>query len=86
VQQGLTRTPEPVRPAAPALRVISSDHNHPSLTQGGMQASSGTFESRQFNTAPAAAVRRQINSPVCRLIYLYAKPETRLNGFILNII
>jgi len=53
VQQGLTRTPEPVRPAAPALRVISSDHNHPSLTH---------------------------------LIYLYAKPEMRLNGFILNII
>lgn len=53
VQQGLTRTPEPVRPAAPALRVISSDHNHPSLTQGGIQASSGAFESRQFNTTPA---------------------------------
>jgi DNA-binding response OmpR family regulator len=86
VQQGLTRTPEPVRPAAPALRVISSDHNHPSLTQGGIQASSGTFESRQFNTAPAAASAPQINSPVCRLIYLYAKPETRLNEFILNII
>lgn len=54
VQQGLTRTPEPVRPAAPALRVISSDHNHPSLTQGGIQASSGAFESRQFNAAPTA--------------------------------
>lgn len=55
VQQGLTRTPEPVRPAAPALRVISSDHNHPSLTQGGVQASGGAFEARQFNATPAAA-------------------------------
>jgi DNA-binding NtrC family response regulator len=56
VQQGLTKTPEPVRPAAPALRVISSEpHNVPGGGSGHMQISSTSPDLRSFSNTLAPA-------------------------------
>ncbi|MBC3933825.1 response regulator [Undibacterium rugosum] len=52
VQQGLTRTPEPVRPAAPAMRVMNTEP---------VSTTTNNFENRSFNTAtvaPAAPVNQ----------------------------
>ncbi|MBC3932671.1 response regulator [Undibacterium curvum] len=52
VQQGLTRTPEPVRPAAPAMRVMNAEP---------VNTAANNFENRGFNAAaatPAAPVNQ----------------------------
>ncbi|MET3115869.1 DNA-binding NtrC family response regulator [Undibacterium sp. GrIS 1.8] len=72
VQQGLTRTPEVARPAAPALRVITGDSlgnsgnsnslsNSNSLTSSSFASSASNFDQRNFTTAqsPLPAVNNQ---------------------------
>lgn len=62
VQQGLTKTPEPARPAAPALRVISSEQHNvsSSIGAGNLQVSS-TSELRSYGNTAAVAATPQTN-------------------------
>ncbi len=56
VQQGLTRSTEPAKPAAPALRVISNDNPANAGVSGSFGSAAPAYEARHFSAAqPVAA-------------------------------
>ena len=56
VQQGLTRTVEPSRPAVPPLRVIGGDHSSNQSHLHHQQTINSGYEGRSFTVPPVAAV------------------------------
>ena len=56
MQQGLTRTAEPSRPAVPPLRVIGGDHSSNQSHLHHQQTINSGYEGRSFNVPPVAAV------------------------------
>ncbi|GGX47896.1 response regulator [Undibacterium squillarum] len=70
VQQGLTRTPEPARPAVPAMRVLTPEPVSSINSISGISAAAAQFDNRGYPAVAAAPAQPAAASPASQFASL----------------